>query len=116
MEPKRLTARCAQYIDALTNARACGITWGELAAVLGACSAGAARKAFERAQKGIECGLYRPLQKPLPEPTQTTTTALPASGAATHVREQMAQRPLPGAKKPDEIRAELENNNIQIYE
>ena len=73
MGPKKLAARAAAHRDAIAAARAAGYTWAELAARLGAPSAGAMRKALARA------GRYKPeRQLPLPEPAALTPSASPA--------------------------------------
>ncbi|MHB1516419.1 MAG: hypothetical protein ACYCVY_12085 [Acidiferrobacteraceae bacterium] len=94
MQPKRLTARCAQHLDAILAARKRGITWGELAPLLGACSAGAVRKAFERAQRGVERALYCPEQMPLPESesAQTATAQSPATVTSPTANGDLATR------------------------
>ena len=69
MEPRKLTARVAVYLDSIASARRRGITWAELAAVLGAASGPALRAAARRARIAIESGRIVPgEQLPLPEP------------------------------------------------
>lgn len=67
----RQTARVAPYLDAITTARKAGLTWRDLAEVLGVQSPGALRQAVKSCK-------YKAEQIALPEPEKTKTTKTPA--------------------------------------
>ncbi len=62
----RLTARVAPYIQAIAEARAGGLTWKDIAALIGAGTPDAVRQAVRNCK-------YRAEQLPLPEPSQPPT-------------------------------------------
>lgn len=59
----RLTARVAPFLDAVASARSAGLTWRDLAVVLGVASPNALRQA-------VRCCKYKADQLPLPEVQQ----------------------------------------------
>ncbi len=73
----RMTARVAPHIDAIKKARAAGLTWGDIAARLGAPGQAA------RVRWAVLHCRYQAEQIPLPEPAArpSTTTTQPASQA-----------------------------------
>ncbi len=69
MDLKRLTARVAAHADAITAAKQAGMTWKEIATVFEIPNGESARKASDRARRGIREGRIVPLaQLPLPIP------------------------------------------------
>ncbi len=86
---KRLTARIAAHADAITVAKQAGMTWGEIATLFEINNGESARKAFERARKGIREGRIVPLaQLPLPIPTTTKPVGLAPSSKVTPIPNQ----------------------------
>lgn len=67
--PKMMTARVAAYRDAIDSARADGLTWNEIALLIGVENGIKLRQAFVRAKAGIESGRLAPQQRPLPIPS-----------------------------------------------
>ena len=88
MESLRLSARLAGYVDAIKEARAAGVTWGQLADLFGARD-----KTMAAAFRVAASGKYAAKeQRPLPEP------APPASTRQTQTRDNLA----PVAGRPAE--------------
>lgn len=67
--PKMMTARVAAYRDAIDSARADGLTWNEIALLIGVENGIKLRQAVVRAKAGIESGRLAPQQRPLPIPS-----------------------------------------------
>ena len=63
----RMTARVAPYKDAITEARRAGLTWGDIARMLGIPNADAVRQAVRKCQWAAE---QIPLPEPPPQPPQ----------------------------------------------
>ncbi len=81
----RLTARVAPYQEAITAARAAGLTWADIARALGVQAPPAAvRQAVKRCR-------YEAAQIPLPEPQQAAQPP-----ARTQVQPSQAQVASPG--------------------
>jgi hypothetical protein len=60
--PKIMTARVAAYKDAIELARTQGLTWNEIASMIGIDNGIKLRRAFVRALAGIESGRLAPRQ------------------------------------------------------
>ncbi len=84
IESKRLSARVESYRDAIAEARSAGITWEQIAAVLG-CKPKYLAALYHKPSR------YKsPVQLPLPDPAKKAT-----STKANEVKEQVQMRPLP---------------------
>ncbi len=97
MDLKRLTARVAGHIEAIEAAKKAGMTWGEMAPLFNASSAEAIRKAFARAQRGIEAGRIVPIEQ-LPLPSGDRKPPAPALKPTI----SRSPPPLPGQKIRDD--------------
>lgn len=97
MEPRKLTARVAGYLDAIRAARERGITWAELAEVFSARSAPALRAAVRRARSAVDTGRIVPgEQMLLPEPPQQAVVVLTSRDQST---------PAPQVTRPSQVAA-----------
>lgn len=103
----RLTARVAPYRDAISAARKAGLTWGDIAVVLGVKTPDRLRWAVAHSEK------YEAEQIPLPVTIEAKGKA--ATSAAAVVKERIS-RPLPGQEKtPEENAADLVARGIKVY-
>lgn len=71
MEPKRLFARVAPYLDSIAQARGAGVSLVEIGAWFGA-GGKEMYKAIWRAKRGLETGRLSVEQKPLPTAVPST--------------------------------------------
>ena len=106
----RLTARVAPYLEAITKARAAGLTWADIGRLFDV-------KA-RRLQWAVKHCRYTAEQKPLPEPASTAAKPVPRAAApSTKSAPTAPPLPPPPGQRPvatdqmselDRIRAEFD--------